>query len=45
MAEFTNLFEKAAIGKMELRNRIIMAPGGTGGHGPEGEITDHLIDY
>jgi 2,4-dienoyl-CoA reductase-like NADH-dependent reductase (Old Yellow Enzyme family) len=46
MAKFTKLFEKVAIiGKMQLKNRIVMAPGGTGGHGPEGEISDHLIDY
>jgi 2,4-dienoyl-CoA reductase (NADPH2) len=30
---------------MEVKNRIVMAGGGTGNHGPEGEIKDHLIDY
>ncbi|MBE0415871.1 MAG: NADH:flavin oxidoreductase, partial [Dehalococcoidia bacterium] len=45
MTQLTRLFEPGTIGKMELKNRIIMAPAGTGGHGPEGEVTDNLIDY
>ena len=45
MTQLTKLFEPGTIGKMEVKNRIVMAPAGTAGHGPEGEITDKVIDY
>lgn len=45
MARLNRLFQPGSIGKMELKNRIVMAGGGTGNHGLEGEIKDHLIDY
>jgi len=45
MTELTRLFEPGNIGKMEVKNRIVMAPAGTGAHGPEGEITDKVIEY
>lgn len=45
MYKLTKLFEAGNIGKMEVKNRIIMAPAGTGGLGPEGEISDRIIDY
>ncbi|MDY6917892.1 MAG: FAD-dependent oxidoreductase [Chloroflexota bacterium] len=45
MSEFPKLFEPGTIGKVVLKNRLVMAPAGTGGHGPEGEITDRIIDY
>ena len=45
MTELTKLFEPGNIGKMEVKNRIVMAPAGTGAHGPEGQLTDKVIDY
>ena len=45
MARLNRLFQPGSIGKMEVKNRIVMAGGGTGNHGLEGEIKDHLIDY
>ena len=45
MTELAKLFEPGTIGKMEVKNRIVMAPAGTAGHGPEGEITDKVIAY
>lgn len=45
MTQFPKLFEPGTIGKLELKNRIVMAPAGTGGHGPEGEFTDKTVAY
>ncbi|MFH1243945.1 MAG: FAD-dependent oxidoreductase, partial [Pseudomonadota bacterium] len=39
------LFESGKIGSLELKNRIIMAPIGTGSHSPEGFIQDRTIDF
>ncbi|MFC2002220.1 FAD-dependent oxidoreductase [Chloroflexota bacterium] len=43
--QLTRLFEPGRIGKLELKNRIIMAPMGTASHDPEGFIQDRTIDY
>ena len=42
---FSKLFEPGRIGKMEVKNRICMAPMGTDSHDPEGFITDRTVDY
>ena len=42
---FTKLLEPGRIGQMELRNRIIMAPMGTGYATNEGFVTDRMKDY
>ncbi len=42
--ELDCLFESVVIGKMKLKNRIVMAPMGTGFAG-DGVVTDRLIDY
>ncbi len=43
--QLTKLFEPGRIGKLELKNRIIMAPMGTASHDPNGFIQDRTIDY
>jgi len=45
MSALTKLFEPGTIGKMEVKNRIVMPPMGTGSHDPEGGITDKVIAY
>jgi 2,4-dienoyl-CoA reductase-like NADH-dependent reductase (Old Yellow Enzyme family)/thioredoxin reductase len=45
MTEFPKLFEAGRIGKMDLKNRIIMPPMATHMATNEGDITDRLIDY
>ena len=42
--ELDCLFEPITIGKMELKNRLIMAPMGTG-YGKDGFMTERLTDY
>ena len=42
--ELDCLFEPITIGKMELKNRIIMAPMGTG-YGGDGYVTERVTDY
>lgn len=42
---YTHLFNKGTIGKLTLKNRIVMPPMETNLSGPEGEITDHQIRY
>jgi len=42
---FSKLFEPGRIGKMEVKNRICMAPIGTDSHDPEGFINDRTVDY
>ena len=42
---FEKLFESIRIGKMELKNRIVMAPMATSLAGDFGSVTDRLIDY
>ncbi len=45
MTEVARLFRSGRIGGLELENRIIMAPVGTGSHDPEGFIQDRTIDF
>jgi 2,4-dienoyl-CoA reductase-like NADH-dependent reductase (Old Yellow Enzyme family) len=42
---FGKLFERGEIGKMALRNRIVMAAMVTNFAGLNGEVTDRMIDY
>ncbi len=42
--ELDCLFEPITIGKMELKNRLIMAPMGTG-YGGDGIVSERLIDF
>ena len=39
------LFEPITIGRLELKNRLVMAPMGTGYASPQGEVTDRLLSY
>ena len=39
------LFEPGRIGKMDIRNRLVMPPMQTRGADPDGFVTDRLIDY
>jgi 2,4-dienoyl-CoA reductase-like NADH-dependent reductase (Old Yellow Enzyme family)/thioredoxin reductase len=41
----TKLFEKTKIGSMELKNRIVMAPMGSGLPNVDGTVSQQLIDY
>jgi 2,4-dienoyl-CoA reductase-like NADH-dependent reductase (Old Yellow Enzyme family) len=43
--KLTKLFEPGRIGKMELKNRLVMAPMGTGSHDPDGFIRKITADY
>ncbi len=43
--EFEHLFQKGSIGKINTRNRIVMAPMGTNYAGENGEVTNRLINY
>ncbi|MBR2742371.1 MAG: FAD-dependent oxidoreductase [Clostridia bacterium] len=43
--KFEKLFQKGRIGKMELKNRIVMPPMGTGLNSASGEVTEHIIKY
>jgi len=45
MTELNNLFTPIKIGCLELKNRIVMAPMGTGFGDPEGFVTQRMIDY
>jgi 2,4-dienoyl-CoA reductase-like NADH-dependent reductase (Old Yellow Enzyme family)/pyruvate/2-oxoglutarate dehydrogenase complex dihydrolipoamide dehydrogenase (E3) component len=45
MGQLLKLFEPGRIGKLELPNRLIMAPMGTGGYDEQGRIVDRVIDY
>lgn len=42
---FKKLFEPGQIGKMQVRNRIVMPPMGTGYHDEGGYVSQRLIDY
>ncbi|MDY6967255.1 MAG: FAD-dependent oxidoreductase [Spirochaetota bacterium] len=42
--ELDCLFEPISIGKMELKNRLVMAPMGTG-YGGDGYVTERLTEY
>jgi 2,4-dienoyl-CoA reductase-like NADH-dependent reductase (Old Yellow Enzyme family) len=39
------LFEQGRIGKMEVKNRLVMAPMGVEGCDAEGFVTDELVNY
>lgn len=43
--QLKRLFEPGLIGKMNLKNRLVMSPMGTGSHGPEGELTQRTARY
>ncbi|MDO8567399.1 MAG: FAD-dependent oxidoreductase [Dehalococcoidales bacterium] len=43
--KFTRLMEPGKIGKLEIKNRIVMAAMGTGMAGLWGEVTDNLIEW
>ena len=45
MTQFQKLFEPGEIGKLQLKNRIIMAPMLTRYTTEDGGITDQMIDY
>lgn len=45
MNRLENLFTPVKIGTMELKNRIVMAPMGTGFGFPEGFVTPKMINY
>jgi len=40
-----HLTTPVAIGSIQVKNRIVMAPMNTGFAGPDGEVTDKMIDY
>ncbi|MFZ3172380.1 MAG: NAD(P)/FAD-dependent oxidoreductase [Carboxydocellales bacterium] len=44
-SELACLFSPFKIGSLELRNRIVMPPMGTGYPGPEGQVTQQMIAY
>jgi 2,4-dienoyl-CoA reductase-like NADH-dependent reductase (Old Yellow Enzyme family) len=43
--KYTKLFERGKIGKMELKNRIVLPPMGTGLSSSFGEANDQIIKY
>jgi len=43
--DFKRLFEPGQIGEMQVKNRIIMPPMGTGYHDKGGYVSQRLIDY
>ncbi|MFC1918993.1 FAD-dependent oxidoreductase [Chloroflexota bacterium] len=45
MAKLDKLFQPGMMGKVEVKNRIVMAPIGTLVHGPEGTILDNTVEY
>ena len=45
MANLKHLFSPIKIGTMEVKNRIAMAPMGTGLGAPDGTLTEPIIDY
>lgn len=44
-SSFPKLFEQASIGKLKLKNRLIMLPMGTGYASAAGEVTQRTIDH
>ena len=40
-----HLIKPIAIGSIQVKNRMVMAPMNTGFAGPNGEVTDKMIDY
>lgn len=45
MSDFTRLLSTGYIGGMEIKNRVVMAPVGTGNASPEGHVTATNIRY
>ncbi|MFH1626437.1 MAG: FAD-dependent oxidoreductase, partial [Pseudomonadota bacterium] len=45
MTGLDRLFQPGMMGKVEVKNRIVMAPMCTFTHGPEGEILDKTVEY
>ncbi|VUT25510.1 MAG: FAD-dependent oxidoreductase [Candidatus Methanolliviera sp. GoM_oil] len=45
MKELKNLFKAIRIGDMDLKNRIVMAPMGTGFASEDGTVNDKMINY
>ena len=43
--QFPKLFEPTHIGKMELKNRIVMPPMGTNMGTPDGHVTEEVVSY
>ncbi|MDI6777352.1 MAG: NADH oxidase, partial [Syntrophales bacterium] len=43
--ELDILFEPIVVGKMELKNRLVMAPMGTGYGGRDGFVSDRIAAY
>lgn len=43
--KYEKLFTKCKIGNIEVRNRIVMSPMGTGHVGPDSRVTQELIDF
>ena len=43
--DFKRLFQPGQIGKMQVKNRIVMPPMGTGYHDKGGYVSQRLIDY
>lgn len=43
--QYSPLFQPASIGTLTLPNRLIMAAMGNGLAGPEGEVTEKMLDY
>ena len=42
---FPNLFKPINIGKLEVRNRVVLAPIGTGSYNPDETVTDEYVDF
>jgi 2,4-dienoyl-CoA reductase-like NADH-dependent reductase (Old Yellow Enzyme family)/thioredoxin reductase len=45
MSQYTSLFQPGRIGSMEVRNRIVMPPMGTGYADEGGYVSQRMIDY
>ncbi|MFC1919097.1 FAD-dependent oxidoreductase [Chloroflexota bacterium] len=45
MTKLARLFQPGLLGKVEVQNRIVMAPMGTMHHGPDGEMLDETVEY
>ncbi len=45
LKELDSLFQPIKIGSMELKNRLVMAPMGTGFPNPDGTVNQRTIDY
>lgn len=43
--KYPNLFENSKIGSLELKNRIVMAPMGTGFANDDGAVNERVINY